>query len=124
MHYVPGEHDWLDQGQGFRQRHGQGTKGDGWYSFDSSGVHFIALVNVVNFKAGSLTSLGRRSDRLAEGRCERALRQHAHRRLHPYPALGRLSGLGASDIGISITSGGTGKNELSANETAVRIHSA
>jgi 3',5'-cyclic AMP phosphodiesterase CpdA len=58
VHYVPGEHDWLDQGQGFRQRHGQGTKGDGWYSFDSSGVHFIALVNVVNFKAGSLTSLG------------------------------------------------------------------
>ena len=58
VHYVPGEHDWLDEGQGFRQRHGQGTKGDGWYSFDSPGVHFIALVNVVNFKAGSLTSLG------------------------------------------------------------------
>jgi 3',5'-cyclic-AMP phosphodiesterase len=58
VHYVPGEHDWLDDGQGFLQRHGQGTKGNGWYSFDSSGVHFIALVNVVNFKAGSLTSLG------------------------------------------------------------------
>ena len=58
VHYVPGEHDWLDDGQGFLQRHGQGTKGNGWYSFDSAGVHFIALVNVVNFKAGSLTSLG------------------------------------------------------------------
>src|ERR1700733_12141756 len=30
----------------------------------------------------------------------------------------------ASDIGISITSGGTGKNELSANDTAPMIHSA
>ena len=58
VHYVPGEHDWLDDGQGFRQRFGQGTKGTGWYSFDAGGVHFIALVNVVNFKAGSLTSLG------------------------------------------------------------------
>jgi 3',5'-cyclic AMP phosphodiesterase CpdA len=58
VHYVPGEHDWLDGGDGFRQRFGQGTKGDGWYSFDAGGVHFIALVNVVNFKAGSLTSLG------------------------------------------------------------------
>ena len=58
VHYVPGEHDWLDGGDGFRQRFGQGTKGDGWYSFNAGGVHFIALVNVVNFKAGSLTSLG------------------------------------------------------------------
>jgi 3',5'-cyclic-AMP phosphodiesterase len=58
VHYVPGEHDWLDDGQGFRQRFGQGTKGNGWYSFDADGVHFIALVNVVNFKVGSLTSLG------------------------------------------------------------------
>jgi len=58
VHYVPGEHDWLDGGDAFKARHGAGTKGDGWYSFDSQGVHFIALVNVVNFKAGSLTSLG------------------------------------------------------------------
>jgi len=58
VYHVPGEHDWLDGGDGFRQRFGQGTKGDGWYSFNAGGVHFIALVNVVNFKAGSLTSLG------------------------------------------------------------------
>ena len=58
VRYVPGEHDWLDGGTAYKARHGQGTKGDGWYSFDSQGVHFIALVNVVNFKAGSLTSLG------------------------------------------------------------------
>jgi hypothetical protein len=58
VHYVPGEHDWLDGGTEFKARHGSGTVGDGWYSFDSQGVHFIALVNVANFKAGSLTSLG------------------------------------------------------------------
>jgi 3',5'-cyclic-AMP phosphodiesterase len=58
VHYIPGEHDWVDGGQGFKERYGKGTKGDGWYSFDAGGVHFIALINVVNFKAGSLTSLG------------------------------------------------------------------
>jgi 3',5'-cyclic-AMP phosphodiesterase len=58
VHYVPGEHDWLDDGKAFLDRHGAGTKGNGWYSFDSQGIHFIALVNVVGFKAGSLTSLG------------------------------------------------------------------
>ena len=63
VHYVPGEHDWLDDGVAYKQRHGAGTKGDGWYSFDAQGVHFIALVNVVGFKAGSLSSLG--SDQLA-----------------------------------------------------------
>ena len=63
VHYVPGEHDWLDDGVAYKQRHGAGTKGDGWYSFDAQGVHFIALINVVGFKAGSLTSLG--ADQLA-----------------------------------------------------------
>jgi Icc protein len=58
VHYVPGEHDWLDDGKAFMERHGAGTKGNGWYSFDSQGVHFVALVNVMGFKAGSLTSLG------------------------------------------------------------------
>jgi 3',5'-cyclic AMP phosphodiesterase CpdA len=58
VHYVPGEHDWLDDGKAYMDRHGAGTKGDGWYSFDAQGVHFIALVNVVGFKAGALSSLG------------------------------------------------------------------
>jgi 3',5'-cyclic AMP phosphodiesterase CpdA len=57
--YVPGEHDVLnDDGTQFRERHGQGTKGAGWYSFDQKGVHFIGLVNVVNLKAGGLGTLG------------------------------------------------------------------
>jgi Icc protein len=57
--YVPGEHDVLnDNGVQYRERHGKDTKGDGWYSFDHKGVHFVGLVNVMNLKAGGLGSLG------------------------------------------------------------------
>jgi 3',5'-cyclic-AMP phosphodiesterase len=57
--YVPGEHDVLnDNGEQFRDRFGKDAKGDGWYSFDHKGVHFIGLVNVMNLKAGGLGSLG------------------------------------------------------------------
>jgi 3',5'-cyclic-AMP phosphodiesterase len=58
--YVPGEHDVLnDDGAQYRERYGKGTKGDGWYSFDQKGVHFIGLVNVMNLKAGGLGTLGK-----------------------------------------------------------------
>ncbi len=61
--YVPGEHDVIgDDGKQFLQRFGKGTKGSGWHSFDSHGVHFVALVNVINLKAGGLGLLG--SDQL------------------------------------------------------------
>ena len=57
--YVPGEHDVLnDNGEQYRERFGKGSKGDGWYSFDQKGVHFIGLVNVMNLKAGGLGTLG------------------------------------------------------------------
>jgi Icc protein len=57
--FVPGEHDVIgDEGQQYRDRYGKGTKGEGWYSFDKKGVHFIGLVNVVNLKAGGLGNLG------------------------------------------------------------------
>ena len=57
--YVPGEHDVLnDNGEIFHERFGKGTQGDGWYSFDQKGVHFIGLVNVLNLKAGGLGYLG------------------------------------------------------------------
>ena len=56
---VPGEHDVLDDnGQLFLERYGKNAKGAGWYSFDHKGVHFIALVNVLNLKAGGFGSLG------------------------------------------------------------------
>jgi 3',5'-cyclic AMP phosphodiesterase CpdA len=64
VHYVPGEHDFLDPEQKFyRERYGRGTKGAGYYSFDANGVHFIGLVNVVDLKAGGLGNLG--ADQLA-----------------------------------------------------------
>jgi hypothetical protein len=59
VHYVPGEHDFLDPDMKFyRERYGRGTKGSGWYSFDANGVHFIGLNNVVDLKAGGLGNLG------------------------------------------------------------------
>jgi 3',5'-cyclic AMP phosphodiesterase CpdA len=65
VHYVPGEHDFIDEGLGkaYLDRYGKGTKGQGWYSFDGHGVHFIGLVNVVDLKAGGLGRLG--ADQLA-----------------------------------------------------------
>ena len=49
IHHVPGEHDMLDPGkQLYLSRYGKGTKGDGWYSFDDHGVHFIGLSNVMH----------------------------------------------------------------------------
>jgi 3',5'-cyclic AMP phosphodiesterase CpdA len=48
---VPGEHDSVDDaGQKYRSIFGAGTRGDGWYSFDTAGVHVIALVNTLNLK--------------------------------------------------------------------------
>ncbi len=59
VHYVPGEHDILDEEAKFyKERYGRGSKGDGWYSFDAGGVHFVGLVNVKNLKAGGMGSLG------------------------------------------------------------------
>ena len=57
--YVPGEHDVLNgNNKTYMDRFGKGTKGDGWYSFDYNGVHFIGLVNVVNITEGGLGVLG------------------------------------------------------------------
>ena len=58
-HYVPGEHDILEEdGKSYLNRFGKGTKGDGWYSFDAGGVHFVALVNVVDLQGGGMGNLG------------------------------------------------------------------
>ncbi|MFB7507670.1 metallophosphoesterase family protein, partial [Streptomyces broussonetiae] len=48
---VPGEHDSIgDAGRAYRQIFGSGTLGDGWYSFDTHGVHFVALVNTLSLE--------------------------------------------------------------------------
>jgi Icc protein len=60
IHFTPGEHDTQDEGGGraYLDRFGQGSRGDGWYSFDAGGAHFICLVNVVHLQPGGLGSLG------------------------------------------------------------------
>jgi 3',5'-cyclic AMP phosphodiesterase CpdA len=60
MHWVPGEHDIIDEerGKAYLERYGKGAKGAGWYSYDDHGVHFIGLVNVVDLKGGGLGNLG------------------------------------------------------------------
>jgi 3',5'-cyclic-AMP phosphodiesterase len=59
VHTVPGEHDVLeDDGKSYLNHYGKGTQGDGWYSFNDHGVHFIALVNVVNLQGNGLGDLG------------------------------------------------------------------
>lgn len=59
VQYVPGEHDVLGgDARAFLERFGKGATGSGWYSFDEGGVHFIGLVNVLNFKPGGLGNLG------------------------------------------------------------------
>ncbi len=58
--FVPGEHDVLEEnGAAYRERYARNAKGDGWYSFDKKGVHFIGLVNVMNLKPGGLGTLGK-----------------------------------------------------------------
>ena len=63
--FVPGEHDFLDEGQGkaYLAHHGQGTLGSGWQSFDHDGVHFVGLNNVAALKPGGMAHLG--DDQLA-----------------------------------------------------------
>ena len=52
--YIPGEHDVadVDNGKAYLARYGKKTQGRGWYSFDTAGVHFIALANVFDFQPG------------------------------------------------------------------------
>jgi Icc protein len=46
--YVSDEHDATDKCKLYLERFGKGTQGDGWYSFDSNGVHFVGLAKVAN----------------------------------------------------------------------------
>jgi 3',5'-cyclic AMP phosphodiesterase CpdA len=59
MHTVPGEHDTSDATVSeYFSRFGKPSGNRGYYSFDHAGVHFIALVNVLQFKPGGLGTLG------------------------------------------------------------------
>ena len=64
LHTVPGEHDTTDPTvTEYFNRFGKASDNNGYYSFDHAGVHFIALINVLQFKPGGLGTLG--SDQLA-----------------------------------------------------------
>ena len=64
MHTVPGEHDTTDPTvTEYFNRFGKASDNRGYYSFDHAGVHFIALINVLQFKPGGLGTLG--ADQLA-----------------------------------------------------------
>jgi 3',5'-cyclic AMP phosphodiesterase CpdA len=57
--YVPGEHDvFVDGGAEYLNRFAAGRPGRGWQSFDYGGVHFVGLVNVLDYKVGGLGRLG------------------------------------------------------------------
>jgi 3',5'-cyclic AMP phosphodiesterase CpdA len=59
LHTTPGEHDVTDAGGAtYFARFGKASNNLGYYSFDSNGVHFIGLINVLNFKPGGLGGLG------------------------------------------------------------------
>ena len=59
LHTVPGEHDTTDATvTEYFNRFGKASNNKGYYSFDHAGVHFIALVNVLQFKSGGLGTLG------------------------------------------------------------------
>lgn len=64
LHTVPGEHDTSDATvTEYFSRFGQASDNKGYYSFDHGGVHFVALINVLQFKPGGLGTLG--ADQLA-----------------------------------------------------------
>jgi 3',5'-cyclic AMP phosphodiesterase CpdA len=59
LHTVPGEHDTTDPSvTEYFNRFGKASDNKGYYSFDHAGVHFIALINVLQFKPGGLGTLG------------------------------------------------------------------
>jgi len=58
--FIPGDHDFIDEGQdkAYLSRFGKGTKSNGWFSFEQNGIHFVGLNNVADLKAGGLGNLG------------------------------------------------------------------
>ena len=88
MHTVPGEHDTTDATvTEYFNRFGKASDNKGYYSFDHAGVHFIGLINVLQFKPGGLGNLGRGATRLGGFGPEGALGKHAHRGLRPHAAV-------------------------------------
>jgi 3',5'-cyclic AMP phosphodiesterase CpdA len=59
LHTTPGEHDTTDPTvTEYFNRFGKASDNKGYYSFDHAGVHFVSLINVLQFKPGGLGTLG------------------------------------------------------------------
>ena len=59
IHTTPGEHDVADASvTEYFSRYGKPSQDRGYYSFDHHGVHFVSLINVLNFKPNGLGNLG------------------------------------------------------------------
>jgi 3',5'-cyclic AMP phosphodiesterase CpdA len=59
LHTVPGEHDVADATVSeYFSRFGKASGNKGYYSFDHAGVHFVALINVLQAKDGGAGYLG------------------------------------------------------------------
>jgi 3',5'-cyclic AMP phosphodiesterase CpdA len=59
LHTTPGEHDVADASvTEYFSRYGKPSQDRGYYSFDHHGVHFVSLINVLNFKPNGLGALG------------------------------------------------------------------
>ncbi|HWG29905.1 MAG TPA: metallophosphoesterase [Steroidobacteraceae bacterium] len=59
LHTVPGEHDVADATVSeYFNRFGKASNNKGYYSFDHAGVHFVALINVLQAKDGGAGYLG------------------------------------------------------------------
>jgi 3',5'-cyclic AMP phosphodiesterase CpdA len=59
LHTTPGEHDVADAAvTEYFNRYGKPSNNKGYYSFDHQGVHFVSLINVLNFKPNGLGNFG------------------------------------------------------------------
>jgi 3',5'-cyclic AMP phosphodiesterase CpdA len=59
LHTVPGEHDVADATVSeYFSRFGKASGNKGYYSFDHAGLHFVALINVLQAKDGGAGYLG------------------------------------------------------------------
>jgi 3',5'-cyclic AMP phosphodiesterase CpdA len=59
LHTVPGEHDVADATvTEYFNRFGKASDNKGYYSFDHAGVHFVAMINVLQARDGGAGALG------------------------------------------------------------------
>ena len=119
--FVPGEHDMLnDDGKQYLERYGKNAKGAGWYSFDTKGVHFIGLVNVLNLKAGGLGTLGAEQLAWLKDDVRAPEAQHADRGVRAHSPLERVPAVG---LGHGRQRAGAGApQEVRLRDRAQRAH--